>query len=82
MSLPGPVTVAAIQAKLSLNPSQPVCELAQLPKGVWGGDSCVASTDPGWCYVTGTAAAPCPQAVRFSPVATPHAGTTVVLGCP
>jgi hypothetical protein len=49
-----------------------VCALRELtpPSGFIGG-TCARSSDPGWCYVTGTAAGRCPQAVVFTASALP-----------
>ncbi|HEY1693265.1 MAG TPA: hypothetical protein VGG39_13950 [Polyangiaceae bacterium] len=63
---------------------QPVCALQQLNPvsnaGDFANNSCAASTDPGWCYVTGTAANGCPQAILFSN-GQPPTGATVSLQC-
>ncbi len=40
------------------------------------GGSCSNSKDPGWCYVTGTAAGKCPQAIIFSKGAIPTGATS------
>lgn len=42
----------------------PVCVLQQFIAE--NGQSCSGNNTPGWCYVTGTAAGKCPQAVLFS----------------
>jgi hypothetical protein len=59
---------------------QPVCALLQLTASANSGDfsagSCMASADPGWCYVTGAAAGTCPQAILFTASAPP--GNAVV----
>jgi hypothetical protein len=56
----------------------PVCELNQLTPssnpGAFQAGSCAnasAMTDQGWCYVTGTPAGKCPQAILFTPSALP-----------
>ena len=53
----------------------PVCALTQLTQqsnaNDFQGGSCAAGTDNGWCYVTGSAAGKCPQAILFSPNAIP-----------
>ncbi len=56
-----------------------VCELQDLtaPSTLVGG-SCVASPTPGWCYVTGAAAGPCPQAIVFATSALPNHAVTRV----
>jgi hypothetical protein len=43
--------------------------------------SCVSSTKPGWCYVTGKPAGACGQAVLFSVLGNPGASVTVSLKC-
>ncbi len=43
--------------------------------------SCIGSTSPGWCYVTGAAAGRCPQAIVFTP-SEPPSGAIVSLRCP
>jgi hypothetical protein len=63
----------------------PTCALDQLTVGTNPGDfdangSCAGSTDPGWCYVTGTAANGCPQAILFTSGEPPH-GATSSLQC-
>jgi hypothetical protein len=60
--------------------------MKQLTAGANPGDfdaneSCAASADPGWCYVTGTAAGTCPQAVLFTN-GEPPLGARVTLQCP
>jgi hypothetical protein len=63
---------------------QPVCALQQLNPVSNAGDfsngSCAASSDNGWCYVTGSAAGGCPQAILFSN-GEPPTGATVSLQC-
>ena len=53
----------------------PVCGLRQLVPTVnptdFQGGTCAASTDKGWCYVTGAAAGKCPQAIVFANNALP-----------
>jgi hypothetical protein len=54
----------------------PVCELTQLtpnanPMAFQAGSCANSQTDQGWCYVTGTAAGKCPQAILFTPKALP-----------
>jgi hypothetical protein len=63
----------------------PVCALQQLTTANNASDfdptgSCLNSKDPGWCYVTGSAANGCPQAILFSLGEPPH-GATVSLQC-
>jgi hypothetical protein len=63
----------------------PTCALQQLTTGLNPTDfdanlSCAAATDNGWCYVTGTAANGCPQAILFTNQEPPH-GATVSLQC-
>jgi hypothetical protein len=65
----------------------PVCALQQLsPKNPMmamdfdGTGSCVASMDPGWCYVEGQAAGSCPQQIIFT-AGEPPPGSTVSLQC-
>jgi hypothetical protein len=57
----------------------PVCQVAQIV--VKGGDSCASSSDAGWCYVTGSAAGICSQAILFSPSGSPPSGTRIDLAC-
>jgi hypothetical protein len=62
----------------------PVCQLNELTPQANPGDfangSCKASTDPGWCYVTGAAAGGCTQAILFTNN-TPPSGASVSLQC-
>jgi hypothetical protein len=62
-----------------------VCVLNQLvPSDYGGAPSCetVASSPPGWCYVTGVGnTGGCPQAIKFSPKGQPKSGTTINLEC-
>lgn len=62
----------------------PVCQLAELTPMANQADftngSCVGSSDPGWCYVTGAAAGTCSQAILFTKN-TPPSGATVSLQC-
>jgi hypothetical protein len=63
----------------------PVCALQQLwPNGYpndFPGGTCVDSTDPGWCYVTGQSdAGACPQGIVFSS-GEPPSGSSVTLEC-
>jgi hypothetical protein len=49
-----------------------VCELGELtPPSSFIGGTCASSPDPGWCYVTGSAAGRCRQAVVFTASALP-----------
>jgi hypothetical protein len=71
-----------------------VCELTQIVDGTLpsGGGvlydpgdfaptgSCVDSADPGWCYVSGSAAGTCAQAIRFA-AGSPPAGSLASLVC-
>jgi hypothetical protein len=60
------------------------CALQQLNPMANGSDfqmgSCANSADPGWCYVTGSAAGGCPQAILFTTNEPPQ-GATVSLQC-
>jgi hypothetical protein len=62
----------------------PTCAIQQLTTGEnptdFQGGSCSGSSDPGWCYVTGTAANGCPQAILFTK-SEPPTGSTVSLQC-
>ena len=64
--------------------SVPVCQLVQLGLLTNGNDfqggTCEAGADPGWCYVSGTAAGRCPQAIVFTKNAVPN-GATAHLVC-
>jgi hypothetical protein len=55
--------------------SVPVCQLVQLSEARtpydFQGGSCESGADPGWCYVTGTAAGKCSQAILFTKNALP-----------
>ncbi len=82
LSAPDAATIAAFRAAEKTDPSLPVCELAQLAAGSTAGSSCAASTQPGWCYLTGAAATPCPQSLAFSQGGTPSPGAIVALACP
>ncbi|MBV9948606.1 MAG: hypothetical protein JOZ69_17290 [Myxococcales bacterium] len=72
----------------SLMPNNPVglmpptyCALPQLPESAWVNGSCDRSTAPGWCFVSGSAAAPCAQAIVMSSSGALPAGATAVLAC-
>jgi hypothetical protein len=58
----------------------PTCQVGQLPQTALSGGTCKAAGSPGWCYVTGTAAGTCSQAIIFSPGTIPT-GTTINLQC-
>jgi hypothetical protein len=62
----------------------PVCELNQVvPTAFSNGTSCEAGTKDGslgWCYVSGTSAGTCPQAIKFTP-GQPPSGAKVNLQC-
>jgi hypothetical protein len=60
--------------------SLPTCQVGQLPNTALQNGTCKASGDKGWCYVTGTAAGTCAQAIIFSPGTIPT-GTTINLQC-
>jgi len=63
----------------------PVCEVVQLTdKNLGGKDytgTCETSSTPGWCYVVGTAAGGCPQAIKFSATGQPSVGAKISLQC-
>jgi hypothetical protein len=64
----------------------PLCQLQELTpqlnmKDFDSSGSCVGSPDPGWCYVEGQAAGPCPQQIIFTN-GEPPPGATVILMCP
>jgi hypothetical protein len=63
----------------------PVCAVEQLNQtqspGDFSGGTCASSSDPGWCYVTGTAANGCAQALIFSATGQPPDGARVSLQC-
>jgi hypothetical protein len=86
---------ASAGASAPFNPAtQSVCELEQLVDGTGPNSqgvvqnpndfdstgSCVHSSAPGWCYVSGGAAAPCSQTIRFAS-GSPPAGATAGLVC-
>ena len=59
----------------------PVCEVTQLVQpGDYTG-TCETVTKPGWCYVVGTAAGGCPQAIKFSATGQPSSGAKISLQC-
>lgn len=64
---------------------QPACQVPLLTPSMNASDftngSCATGTDPGWCYVTGSAASPCAQTVFFTS-GQPPAGSSVTLVCP
>jgi hypothetical protein len=47
-----------------------ICEVVQLTGASLSNGTCALSTTPGWCYVSGEAAAPCAQTLTFSSTAT------------
>jgi hypothetical protein len=57
----------------------PTCQVQEIT-GLAAGTSCKASSEPGWCYVTGTAAGNCAQAIDFSSQTLPT-GAAVSLQC-
>jgi hypothetical protein len=59
---------------------QGLCIAAQLQQGDRVNGSCAASTQAGWCYVTGSAAAPCAATFTVSPTGRP-AGASPLLVC-
>ncbi len=59
----------------------PACVLTQLASPKYLNGTCATLPEPGWCYVTGTAAGYCPQALRFSATGTPAQGTALTLQC-
>jgi hypothetical protein len=58
----------------------PTCQVNELTGSALTNGSCKTSSAEGWCYVTGTAAGVCDQAVLFSPQTLP-AGARVNLQC-
>jgi hypothetical protein len=59
-----------------------VCQIDEVTGTDLVSGTCKQSTKPGWCYVTGAAAGGrCPQALIFSPNATPSTGTVVAMVC-
>jgi hypothetical protein len=65
--------------------AQSTCALVQLtpsanPADFSTNQACVASADPGWCYVTGAAAGSCPQSLLFTS-GEPPPGAIVSLQC-
>jgi hypothetical protein len=61
-----------------------VCLLQQLTAGAnpvaFQDGTCMLAAAPGWCFVAGAAAGPCPQAITFSLTALP-AGTVASIAC-
>ncbi len=43
--------------------------------------SCAASSEAGWCYVSGAASGTCPQAILFSATGNPQVGSKISLQC-
>jgi hypothetical protein len=73
---PASATLAAyVLTTWSLDAPATVCVLAQLPA------SACSDAMPGWCYLAGAAAAPCPQTIHFTAAVTPAVGTTFGLAC-
>jgi hypothetical protein len=63
----------------------PTCQLNELTPMTNGGKDfqngdCSASSDPGWCYVSGAAAGTCSQQILFTANQPPQ-GATVTLQC-
>ncbi|MGO9713626.1 MAG: hypothetical protein ACLQBL_32525 [Polyangiaceae bacterium] len=58
----------------------PTCSVNELSSSELVGGSCKTSTALGWCYVTGSAAGSCGQAIVLSPTTVPP-GTLVNLQC-
>ena len=58
----------------------PTCEVNELAASQLVAGSCKTSSALGWCYVTGSAAGACDQAIVLSPTTVP-AGTAVNLQC-
>ncbi len=59
----------------------PACELAQLVPDVDFKDTCESSQAAGWCYVEGSPAGECLQAIKFSAGGQPANGTQISLQC-
>jgi hypothetical protein len=80
-SVPDPETLAYLRRMASLNPSMPVCRIAQLPGSSVAGGGCATSAEAGWCYLSGAAANACEQTFAFSKSGTPEVGATVWMDC-
>jgi hypothetical protein len=67
----------------AFDPSQhTICQVEELTGSDLTNGTCTGSSRAGWCYVTGAAAGGhCPQALLFSPAATPSTGTQVAFVC-
>jgi hypothetical protein len=79
---PTDATIAAKFAKDNVidTTKQTICQLTQLTSAQLVNGSCATATNAGWCYVTGTAAGTCPQAILFSPAAQVN-GVAINLQC-
>jgi hypothetical protein len=73
-----PSVASTVRAHSGASATDTVCALDQIVPAP--GESCTASSVPGWCYVTGAAAGNCPQTLGFSP-GQPEPEAIVVLGC-
>ena len=77
----GAPDVAGSGARSAPNPSTlPTCQVNQLTGSQLVNGSCKASNAHGWCYVTGSAAGTCAQAILFSPGTLPT-GSQISLQC-
>jgi hypothetical protein len=76
LTLADPLAAAAVLGPSAPSPPPPVCVLPQLAA------PCTSSSQPGWCYATGSAAhAGCAQSLAVSPSGAPPSNAGVVLGC-
>jgi hypothetical protein len=77
LSAADPLAATAVRDSQALSPSVPMCLVPQLP------GPCAASSQAGWCYNAGTAAASrCAQWISFSPSAEPSRDTFIAIACP
>jgi len=79
LSSPDSAVASAVSAAVQGATALPVCLLQQLPA-----TPCGASTQAGWCYLSGAEEADsgCQQTITVSPPGAPPDGAVVALACP
>jgi hypothetical protein len=95
LSTPDPQVLASFQQQAEQNFQQnggtdaglvdpatlTVCQANEIPEAAGTGQTCKSNTtDSGWCYVTGTAAGTCQQAILFT-TGFPPSGSKISLQC-
>ncbi|HEX3770396.1 MAG TPA: hypothetical protein VHV30_06010 [Polyangiaceae bacterium] len=81
LTIPSGDLATAVRSTGHVPASEELCALPQLPTSDWVSGSCAASTEVGWCYLTGAPAGGCDVAIRTSAALVPPAGASAILAC-